>query len=69
MKLEKKAAAFDVKNLLDKLRKTDFDGHTNFASFTSEQKLSWLSNAAQFWLLANKNACPAPAQGSLRKTK
>jgi hypothetical protein len=36
----------------DVLRKThasDFDGHTDFARLTSEQRIEWLSNAAQFW--------------------
>jgi hypothetical protein len=38
------------------LNSADFDGHTDFISFLPEKKFLWLSNAAQFWCLTNKNS-------------
>lgn len=29
----------------------DFDGHTEFSVMTAEQRLTWLSSAAQFYFL------------------
>lgn len=34
--------------ILRRCRPEDFDGHTNFASLTAEQRLDWLDQAAQF---------------------
>jgi hypothetical protein len=34
---------------LDKTTPSDFDGHTDFISLTPEQKIRWLSGAAQFY--------------------
>jgi hypothetical protein len=38
---------------LDACSATDFDGHTEFSRLTAEQKLFWLSQAAQFFYEAN----------------
>jgi hypothetical protein len=54
--VNKKAAAGTVDKKLRNLKSTDFDGHTNFIKLPAEQKLLWLSNAAQFWFLTNKKA-------------
>ncbi|MEX0813781.1 MAG: hypothetical protein WD048_16305 [Chitinophagales bacterium] len=34
---------------LSKLRKEDFDGHTDFLKLTPEQRLDWLAAAVQFY--------------------
>jgi len=34
------------------LEEADFDGHTEFASMSAEQRLTWLSHVARFILLA-----------------
>lgn len=36
------------------LKKSDFDGHTEFKSLTPEQKLLWISTSAQFWYMIHK---------------
>jgi hypothetical protein len=41
-----------IRNIkLKALKRSDFDGHTCFKTFTPEQKLQWLSNSAQFWCI------------------
>ena len=35
--------------LLEKTSPSDFDGHTDFAKLTPEQKLLWLSESAKFF--------------------
>jgi hypothetical protein len=44
--------------LLDRLATEDFDGHTEFARLTPEQRLAWLSGCAQFWYEARGNRFP-----------
>ncbi|MBD3347063.1 MAG: hypothetical protein GF401_18570 [Chitinivibrionales bacterium] len=34
---------------IETLSESDFDGHTAFQHMTAEQRLEWVSNAAQFW--------------------
>ena len=34
------------------LEETDFDGHTEFASMSAEQRLTWLSHVARFIFVA-----------------
>ncbi len=34
--------------LIEKLDRTDFDGHTDFANLSYEQRLTWLSQAVVF---------------------
>ncbi len=38
----------DFKQQLSKCKDEDFNGHTNFRSFTPEQKLEWLFQLVQF---------------------
>ena len=38
-----------------KLKETDFDGHTGFDSMTFEEKLIWLSEAAESIYTIKKN--------------
>ncbi len=49
MQDEAKATDEDFKKVLDRLKPEDFDGHTEFHRLTPEQRLMWLSQAAQFW--------------------
>jgi hypothetical protein len=49
MQDEPKATDEDFKKVLDRLKPEDFDGHTEFHLLTPEQRLMWLSQAAQFW--------------------
>ena len=36
------------------LESADFDGHTEFASMSPEQRLTWLSNVARFVFIARE---------------
>ena len=45
------------------LESADFDGHTEFASMSPEQRLTWLSHVARFILVARE----ANAAGSERE--
>jgi hypothetical protein len=36
------------------LEAADFDGHTEFASMSAEQRLTWLSHVARFVFLARE---------------
>lgn len=38
-----------IREVLAKTSPADFDGHTEFASLSAEQKLLWLSQAAAFF--------------------
>jgi hypothetical protein len=40
-------------------RPEDFDGHTNFASLTAEQRLEWLDEAARLVIEFKGRARPA----------
>jgi len=40
-----------VPQFLD-LQEADFDGHTEFASMSAEQRLNWLSHVARFIFVA-----------------
>jgi hypothetical protein len=51
--IKNKISTFDLKKKISRLKKADFDGHTDFSSFSTEQKLLSLSNSAQFWYLTN----------------
>jgi hypothetical protein len=53
---KKKSHYTDFSAAIKSLNSADFDGHTDFISFLPEKKLLWLSNAAQFWFLTNKNS-------------
>ena len=37
------------RSILKNISKEHFDGHTDFIKLTPEQKLQWLSSAAQFY--------------------
>jgi len=37
------------------LRPEDFDGHTEFASMSAEQRLNWLSQVARFIFVARNS--------------
>jgi hypothetical protein len=52
MKNKKTKSSFEAE--IKKLKPQDFDGHTDFGSFSSEQKLIWLSNAARFYFSHNR---------------
>jgi hypothetical protein len=41
-----------IRERLATLRPEDFDGHTEFAGLTPEQRLVWLSQVAQFVVIA-----------------
>ena len=62
----KKTVAINVDKKLRNLKSTDFDGHTDFIKFSAEQKLLWLSNAAQFSFLTNKK-CLVPKRTRVGK--
>jgi len=55
---------------LDQCRPEDFDGHTEFYRLTPEQRLDWLSRAANFVAefkgIANRQEKPADT-GSAKK--
>ena len=36
------------------LQEADFDGHTEFASMSAEQRLTWLSHVARFVFVARE---------------
>jgi hypothetical protein len=38
------------------LEPADFDGHTEFASMSAEQRLTWLSQVAKFIFVARESA-------------
>ncbi|MFP4165109.1 MAG: hypothetical protein ACLFQB_14490 [Chitinispirillaceae bacterium] len=40
------------------LSSEDFDGHTGFANMTADQRLIWLSQAAQFFFEQNFTSAP-----------
>ena len=40
------------------LEAADFDGHTEFASMSPEQKLTWLSHVARFIFVAREASAP-----------
>lgn len=39
----------EFEKILSKLTPHDFDGHTEFANLSAEQKLMWLSQVQQFY--------------------
>jgi hypothetical protein len=43
----------------EELRPEDFDGHTEFATMSPEQRLNWLSAVAKFVYFARENRSPA----------
>ncbi|MBV9273894.1 MAG: hypothetical protein JO333_08360 [Verrucomicrobia bacterium] len=43
----------------EELRPEDFDGHTDFAAMSPEQRLNWLSAAARFVHFARENRSAA----------
>ena len=45
------------------LDETDFDGHTEFASMSAEQRLTWLSHVARFVFVARDAAAGETAKG------
>jgi hypothetical protein len=49
--LENNAVVSQCLNLQD----TDFDGHTEFASMSAEQRLNWLSHVARFIFVARNS--------------
>ena len=42
------------RSTLKNISKEHFDGHTDFIKLTPEQKLQWLSSAAQFYFEIKK---------------
>lgn len=40
------------------LEEADFDGHTEFASMSAEQRLTWLSHVARFIFVARTSREP-----------
>ncbi|MGA7125524.1 MAG: hypothetical protein WBZ19_04405 [Chthoniobacterales bacterium] len=45
------------------LEPADFDGHTEFASMSAEQRLTWLSHVARFVFVAREAANAANDRG------
>ena len=41
----------NMDEIMIKLSPLDFDGHTEFDRLTTDQRLMWLSQAAQFYVL------------------
>ena len=41
------------------LKAADFDGHTEFASMSAEQRLNWLSHVARFVFVARESVANA----------
>lgn len=50
---EKLETGSNTYHFLD-LESADFDGHTEFASMSPEQRLTWLSHIARFILVARE---------------
>lgn len=40
----------EFRRILEKCSDEDFDGHTEFANLTPEQRLNWLSQLVQFYV-------------------
>lgn len=49
---EKNLSPEELKKILDSLPSDAFDGHTDFSTLTTEERLMWLSQIAQ--LVASK---------------
>lgn len=41
----------NMDEIMIRLSPSDFDGHTEFDRLTAEQRLMWLSQAAQFYVM------------------
>ena len=51
---EKSVSLDEFRKLLTQYKSVDFDGHTEFQRLNAEQRLTWLSQIAQFYFHTKK---------------
>lgn len=63
----RKKRNIDAIELLKKTIPSDFDGHTDFLSFSPGQKIRWLSSAAQFYFRSGAKGRQSAACNMMKK--